>query len=104
MPACTDNVLISTKVLQRFLSCTDGLEDIFKCVGDSILDNKSLLCQHGSGKVTRAVVLNILMLSYSLLLSFGRHSSEHRSTTEDAHERVLYDHCWYSKEGVRYVH
>lgn len=34
----------------RFFSCTDGLEDLFKGAEGSIIDNKSLLCEHGVGK------------------------------------------------------
>jgi hypothetical protein len=44
------NMLVDSKVLKRFFSCVDGLDDIFKDASESILDNKSSLCQHRKGE------------------------------------------------------
>lgn len=46
-----NGVLVNSNILNRFFSCTDNLEDLFRNTSDSIIDHKSLLCQHGSGKI-----------------------------------------------------
>jgi hypothetical protein len=79
----SSNVLIELKVLQRFFSCKDGLEDLFKVESEkeSIPDRKSLLCQHGTGlhpstvaklkllpNELNAVITRILEKEYSMFV------------------------------------
>jgi hypothetical protein len=49
-------VLVDANVLRRMMSCTDGLLDIFQGATEhSILDTRSLLCEHGAGKLLRTL-------------------------------------------------
>jgi hypothetical protein len=65
------NVLVELKILQRFFSCKDCLEDVFKDASESILDQKSLLCQHGSG-LHPLTVARLKLLPNELFAIFSR--------------------------------
>ena len=54
------NVLVDSKALKQFFSCTDGMEDVFKetLSKQSIHNDKSLCCQHhgSSGELILIIV------------------------------------------------
>jgi hypothetical protein len=77
------NVLVELEVLQRFFSCKDCLEDMFK--------DESLLCQHGGVHPTSAAKLKLLPIDLYNIISRIL-DREHGMLVEDDLSTVT-NHC-----------